>query len=143
MPRSSRLRSVFRSRGVTAIEYAFVLPVLLIFILGVIDTGRLLWTYATMYRAAEDAARCAAISAAVPSSTTCATTAATQAYAAARVWGLENYITAGNFTVANPACGMQVTATYAFDSITFSMVAPPWKTILLTATACYPFTPPT
>ncbi len=41
-----------------------MLPVLLLFLLGIIDTGRLLWTYATLYRASEAAARCAAIHAA-------------------------------------------------------------------------------
>lgn len=136
----SRRRSIVRRRGAAAIEYAIVLPVLLMFVLGIIDTGRLLWTYATISRAAEAAARCAAISAAVPTAVTCATVAATKNYAVAASWGLNVAVSA--FSVSNPACGMQVQASYAFDSIMFRMVAPPWKTIQLTATSCYPFKPP-
>jgi len=36
-------------RGAMAVEYALVLPVVLLFILGIADCGRLLWTYATLY----------------------------------------------------------------------------------------------
>ncbi|MDU6495166.1 TadE/TadG family type IV pilus assembly protein, partial [Bradyrhizobium sp.] len=34
-----------RRSGAVAIEYGFVLPVLLLFIFGIIDIGRLLWTF--------------------------------------------------------------------------------------------------
>lgn len=34
--------------GNVAIEYAFILPVMLLFTLGIMDTGRLLWTYITL-----------------------------------------------------------------------------------------------
>ncbi len=66
MVHSPRLPFIFHRRGSTAIEYAIVLPVLLMFVLGIIDAGRLLWTYVTIYRATEAAARCAAIKAAAP-----------------------------------------------------------------------------
>ena len=70
MARLPRFSFIFRRRGTAAIEYAIVLPVLLLFVLGIMDTGRLLWTYVTIYRATEAAARCAAIAAAVPTAAT-------------------------------------------------------------------------
>src|SRR5436190_10000002 len=102
---SRRFSFLLRRRGTAAIEYAIVLPVLLVFVLGTMDTGRLLWTYVTLNRATEAAARCAAISAAVPTATTCSTVALTQSYAANAAWGLT--VPASAFTVSNPACGMQ------------------------------------
>jgi len=117
-------------RGTVAIEYAFVLPVLLLLLLGIIDTGRLLWTYATIHRASEAAARCAAIKAA-----SCPTFADAQNYAVTQAWGLS--IDSSAFTVSGQACGIQVATNYVF---TFSI---PWlfgtgNTTTLTATACYP-----
>jgi hypothetical protein len=47
--------------GAVAIEYAFVLPALLLFLLGILECGRLFWSYTTLYRATEAAARCGAI----------------------------------------------------------------------------------
>ena len=139
MVHAPRFSFIFRRRGAAAIEYAVVLPVLLIFVLGIMDTGRLLWAYVTIYRATEVAARCAIIAAAVPTAVNCTTSAKTQTYAVAAAWGLT--IGAAAFTVSNPACGMQVHASYTFDSYIFSFAAPS-KTIPLTATVCYPFTPP-
>jgi Flp pilus assembly protein TadG len=43
--------------GAVAIEYAFVLPVLLLFLLGILECSRLFWTCTTLYRATEAAAR--------------------------------------------------------------------------------------
>lgn len=125
MMHAPRLPLILGRRGTVAIEYAIVLPVLWIFLLGIMDTGRLLWTYTTLYRASEAAARCAAIKA-----TRCTTFRATQGYAVTAAWALN--IDASAFTVSNPACGMQVSATYNFGFVF------PWRTITLTAIACYP-----
>ncbi len=116
---------ICRRRGTVAIEYAIVLPVFLIMLLGIMDISRLLWTYTTLYRASEAAARCAAIKAA-----SCTTFGATQAYAVTAAFGLN--IPATAFSVSHPACGMQVTATFGFGFIF------PRRTVTLTATACYP-----
>jgi uncharacterized membrane protein len=138
-----RFQFIFCRRGAAAIEYAIVLPVLLMFVLGIMDTGRLLWTYATIYRATEAAARCRAIAAAVPTAVTCTTSAQTQTHAVDAAWGLA--IDASAFTVSNPACGIQVHASYDFQ---FTI---PWfpafgesppGTTTLTATVCYPFMAP-
>jgi Flp pilus assembly protein TadG len=117
-------------RGSAAIEYALILPALLLFVIGIIDTGRLIWTYTTLSRAAEAAARCAAIN-----TTECGTQAQIQSYAATQAWGLT--INAAAFTVTTETCGIQVKGTYDF---TFAIPAftTTFGTITLNATACYP-----
>ena len=135
MAQAPKVHSISRRRGTVAIEYAIVLPVLLLFLLGIMDVGRLLWTYSTIHRASNSAARCAAIQA--PS---CATFGATQNFAAAEAWGLT--IAASAFTVSNQACGVQVIASFTFGFVIpwLSVVAPfgSSNSIPLTATACYP-----
>jgi Flp pilus assembly protein TadG len=127
-------------KGTVAIEYGLILPMLLLFTLGLMDTGRLLWTYITLSRATEAAARCGAVANA--NSTNCTSSASIQSYAAAQAWGI-NDVTSAMFTVTTPACGEQVQATYTFQFIT------PWfpsfgtapfgaPTMTLNATACYP-----
>jgi len=52
------LRPLRRDRkGSTAVEFAFIAPVLFAVILGTIDIGRYLWTLSTMQNAADEAAR--------------------------------------------------------------------------------------
>lgn len=129
----------FRSsrRGVAAIEYALLLPVLLLFVLGIIDVGRLMWTYTTLSRAVDAAARCGAINADASSPTACQNAAAIQARAVTEAWGLN--ITSSAFTVTRPSCGVQVNAVYPFVSIIPGFgTAAPWGTLTLLATACYP-----
>ena len=121
--------------GAVGIEYAFVLPILLLFVLGIMEFGRLFWTYTTIYRASEAAARCGAVNV-----TLCATAAQIEAYAVTQAFGLP--ISASAFTAASAACGMQVTASFPFTLVI------PWVTtgtpsgsfniLTLTATACYP-----
>jgi Flp pilus assembly protein TadG len=117
-----------------AIEYAFVLPVLLLFVLGIMDTGRLIWTYTTINRAAEAAARCAAVDAVL-----CGTSAATQNYAVTQAYGLT--IATSAFTPSTAACGSRVAATYTFQFIIPWLGGSPYgasNSVALNATACYP-----
>jgi Flp pilus assembly protein TadG len=121
-----------QGRGNVAIEYGLILPVLIIFTVGIMDTGRLLWSAATLNRAAEAAARCAAIN-----TTDCGTTAQIQTRAVAEAWGLT--IAASAFTITKPACGIQVAATYDFTFLTPGVGAfVPLGIQTLSATACYP-----
>ena len=70
-------------RGSAALEYGIVLPVFLMFIFGAFDCGRLIWTYATLSRAVDAAARCRAVNAA-----TCGTGSAAESYGVTQAWGL-------------------------------------------------------
>lgn len=121
-------------RGSVAVEYALLLSAILLFVFGIGDTGRLLWTYASLSHAADAAARCGAI--AGPG---CANATQTANFAATQAYGLTVPATA--FAISNPACGYQVVATYTF---TFLIPWPgssplgPSNAITLTATACYP-----
>jgi Flp pilus assembly protein TadG len=132
MLRRGIIRSTSGCRGSVALEYGLIAPLLLALVLGIIDTGRLIWTYTTLYRATEAAARCGAIN-----TTTCATAAQIKAYAVTEAWGLT--IDASAFTVAAQSCGLQVQASYAFNSIIpgFDLVAPIGLVTLQTK-ACYP-----
>jgi Flp pilus assembly protein TadG len=118
--------------GAAAIEYAIVLPVLLLLVFGIIDVGRLLWTYTTLVRAGEAAARCYAVKAAG-----CTTVDEVQNYAVSQAWGLT--VAASSFTVATSTCGAQVSASYVFGFVI------PWvsaygsaNSITLNTTACFP-----
>jgi Flp pilus assembly protein TadG len=121
--------------GAVAIEYAFVLPILLLLLLGSLECSRLFWTYMTLYWAAEAAARCGAVNA-----TICPTAALIQAYAVTQAYGLT--ISASAFTAASATCGMQATASFPFTLvipwIAAGTASGSFNIITLNPTACYP-----
>ena len=121
-------RSDSRRRGNVALEYALILPVLLMFILGIVDTGRVLWTSMTLARAVEAAARCGAVN-----KFKCGTDAQIRNEAVLEAWGLS--LSPANFTVIIDSCGKKVQGTYDF---TFIIPFVSLGTRTLTATACYP-----
>jgi Flp pilus assembly protein TadG len=111
-------------RGTAILEYALVVPVLLLFVLGIIDMGRLMWTYTFLARAVEEGARCGAINTSV-----CGTTGQIQSAAAAAVWGMT--VPPSAFSVYQEN-GVRVKANYPFNFIT-----PGLGTIKLKPSACY------
>jgi len=134
MARAKGFRLAVDIAGAVAIEYAIILPVLLIALLGVMDLGRLFWSYATIANAAETAARCFAIKAAA-----CQTATATQNYAATQAYGMA--INASSFTVTTPACGVRVAVSYAFSFVVPWFYVVPFggsNTITLSTATCYP-----
>jgi Flp pilus assembly protein TadG len=44
-------------RGIAAVEFAFVFPVMLLFLIGIIECGRIVWTNYSLQTAVEDTAR--------------------------------------------------------------------------------------
>jgi Flp pilus assembly protein TadG len=54
-------------KGSSSVEFAMVLPLLILFVLGIIDAGRLMWTYNRAEKAAQMAARYAAVTDMIPS----------------------------------------------------------------------------
>jgi Flp pilus assembly protein TadG len=119
-----RSRIISSKRGATALEYGLVLPVLMLLTLGIIDVGRLMWVYNSLFRTISAAARCASID-----SSRCSTSSQIQTYAAAGAWGMT--IPASTFKVTYPSCGVQVSANYSF---TFS--TPGIGSITLMPSAC-------
>jgi hypothetical protein len=125
------------TRGATAVEYAIVLPAFLMFVLGLMDCGRLIWTYATLSRAAESAARCWVIN-----TVTCGTGSSTETYAVTQACGLGLNAASAHtiFHATTPACGKQVVGTLSF---TFTIPwfygwAPGGNAMTMNVTACYP-----
>lgn len=128
MRRAASLASGQRERGAVAVEYGIILPVFLVLVLGLMDTGRLLWTQTSLDRAVEAAARCGVVD-----TIQCGTAAQVQQYAADQAYGLT--IDASAFTVAVQACGVNVTAEYPFDLIIPWLAVPQ---VTLHASGCYP-----
>lgn len=114
--------------GAAALEYAILLPVFLMLLLGGIDVSRALWMQVSLDRAVQAAARCASVT-----PTTCGSTAAIQAYAASQAWGVT--VASSVFSVQAQACGVRVTAAAPFQFVT-PWIAPPSGT--LRSSACYP-----
>jgi|SRR5579864_544054 len=135
MIRSAASRFKSGTLGAVAIEYAIILPVLLLFVFGIMDIGRLLWTYTTIVNASEAAARCFAIKA-----VGCTTTAQTQSYAVTQAWGLT--VDPSVFTVTTQTCGAQVSASYDFSFVIpwFSVVSSSGgsNSMTLATAACSP-----
>jgi Flp pilus assembly pilin Flp len=112
--------------GVTAIEYAMVLPVFAMLVLGVINTSQLASVTSGMHFAVQEAARCSAVNEVV-----CGNAGATEAYARGRYAG-----PAVNpaFVSTNDGCGHTVRATVVFKL----NVAIMDFDVPLSAEACYP-----
>lgn len=59
-------RFISAEAGATAAEFALVLPILLLFLFGIIDVGRLMWTLNSAEKATQMGARAAVVSNFVP-----------------------------------------------------------------------------
>jgi Flp pilus assembly protein TadG len=69
-------KQAFR-RGQALVEFALVLPIIVLLIFGVIDAGRLVFTYNAVSNASRDGARVAIVNQSAAGTTTCDTTSAT------------------------------------------------------------------
>lgn len=111
-----------------AVEFGLLLPMVLVFLIGIIEAGRLVWTQSTLDYAVSEAARCGAVDL-----NRCGSAAQIQGYAASRVAGVT--APAAAFAVATVACGIQVSV-----SLPYEFVAPalfPYS-VTIVAKACYP-----
>jgi len=122
---ASPLRKVARDcSGAVAVEFAIISIPLLFLLTGGFDLGFAMLTETRINFAVEAAARCSAISAPM-----CPSPSQTAAYGAS-IAGLPG-LDASGFLVTTAACGVNVTATYAYSG----MVLP---AITRSAGACYP-----
>src|SRR6266567_3639171 len=121
------IRALARSRsGHSAVEFAFIAPAMLMFILGIAEVGRVLWLQNALDYSVVGAARCLSNS---PS--TCASTSQAQTYAASQSGA---GFAASVFTVTTASCGNKVTASYPVTlDIPFVNLS-----ATLTSQACYP-----
>jgi Flp pilus assembly protein TadG len=132
-------RLLQQTDGTAAIEFAIVANILMLFLLGVFEFGRLYWTQSELQYAAEAAARYATVfTVNNPSATTAQIQSAVQSQAPTGVYG--NSVPASDFTVTPynpvtnaPSCGNQVTVSYPFSFVVTSLFP---SSITLSATAC-------
>jgi hypothetical protein len=116
--------------GTTAVETALLLPLMLAFLLGIEELGRLLWTQSVLQFACENAARYAIIN----------PLGNITGYAAGRVFGLNGagiqftYNAAGS--ASSPCGGPDVAAAYTFQPLVPMLV--PGLAITLKAQSCLP-----
>ena len=117
-------------RGNTAVEFALILPALVLLTLGTINLSLMMWAVSTLHYAVEDAARCGVVK-----TTICTSPATTATYAAGRYKGpLMSPVF--NSPAPNPtaACGYQVTGSATYNFVTgLANIAVP-----ISATACRP-----
>ncbi len=113
-------------RGVTAVEYAFILPVFILMIFGVIGVSQLAGAVSGMHYAVEEASRCFAVN-----KTTCGSPTEAATYAEGKYMGPN---VGALFVANNTGCGFTVsaTATYRLELAITTMDVP------LSAAACYP-----
>ncbi len=112
--------------GNAAVEFAFILPAVLGFLLGLYQGALLLWTQTALHYSVQTAAHCASIN-----TTTCGTTSQIQSYAASASGATFD---TSVFTVTTPSCGKQVAASYAM-SLLYPFTS---SSVTLTAQSCYP-----
>jgi Flp pilus assembly protein TadG len=112
--------------GSTVVELAFIAPAMLMFILGIMEVGRVLWLQNALDYSVVEAARCLS-----NSPTTCASASQAQSFAASQSGaGFDSSV----FTVTSASCGNKVTASYPV------MLDIPYVNLstTLTSQACYP-----
>jgi Flp pilus assembly protein TadG len=122
-----RLRRLARdAHGGIAVEYALILPALVLALLGGIWLGLLGLAMSSLDLAVQSAARCMAVDA-----NACATPTQTQTYAQSQYTGPD---VGAVFTASATGCGHTVSAqgTFSLD------VAPGLSDVPLNVSACYP-----
>jgi Flp pilus assembly protein TadG len=136
-----------KEEGSAVVEAAFVMPILLLFVIGSVEFGRALWTYHTMLLAVEEAGRYAMVYAASPSLLTSASCpnvttvtlancakAKADAYLAA-YGGTGISISPPSEDTSTPK-NLTITATYTFNFITPILL--PFGPISLTSQVIVP-----
>jgi Flp pilus assembly protein TadG len=130
--------------GAAMVEFAFMLPLLLVFIFGVEEYGRLFLAQSTLDRATYVAARCGAVN-----QTSCPDAGSIRTFANGQLWGIINSGSV-TFTPTVPSCpttpglstaNVVVTASYPFSfivNIPALVNAGSSTSMTLSASATYP-----
>ena len=122
----SELRCILADRrGVTALEFAFVAPLVIALQLGTIYVALMMFSVSSLEYAVQEGARCASVQTSV-----CTSTASTTTYTATKYSGLGTPV----FTPTTASCGNLVSASLSFSLKTgFDDYVVP-----LSAAACFP-----
>jgi len=114
--------------GTTLAEFAMLMPLFFVLVIGIVQVGQMLWTQAALQHAVEMAARCATVNA-----TSCGTSANIQSFATTQAYGMSfpNSV----FSASTPSCGNEVSASYTY---VFQTAVLPLTQVVLTAQSCFP-----
>lgn len=121
-------RLVADRKGGALVEYALLLPLFLLLVVGIAQLGQVLWIQAALQHAVDMAARCASVN-----TVSCATPAQIEAYAATQAYGVT--VPGDTFTASAQPCGNQVVAAFDYSVQTGLL---PYGSVSLGARACYP-----
>ena len=127
----SRIRAFGRSNsGSTAVEFAFVAPLLLLLLFSIVEFGRGWWAKSSLQYAAERAARFAVVcGGGCPGDATIATYAINQVY--------DQTVAQGTFTVSHPTANQTcVNYTYSFAPWFMGDLAIVESTLSFQGTSC-------
>lgn len=83
-------------RGQSLVEFALILPIFLLLIMGIVDAGRLIFTYNTVANAARQGARIAIVNQSTTGTNTCDTASAT-------AWSVGCAVVSGSILNLDPA----------------------------------------
>lgn len=115
-------------RGAAALEFALIVPAFVLLCVGLMETGRVLWTQNSLLRAVQAAARCGAVD-----RIRCPTPESVRNFAAAQALELDAPSTA--FTADVTACGSRVTAALPYAPLSTIV---PALAMTIRAEACFP-----
>lgn len=126
-------------RGATLIEFAIVAPVFILMLIGLIETGRFLWSQHVLKDVAYATVRCMSVS------SDCASSQARLSYAVNRASSLGLAVKSENVTISeNIACKGLSNANKVAISIPYSSAIKgfvPGAPTTLSAEACFPMLP--
>ena len=121
-----RLRDIVADRrGVTALEFAAVAPLVITLQLGTIYLSLMMFSVSALEYAVQEGARCASVQTSI-----CTSAASTQIYTATKYSGLGTPV----FTPTTASCGNLVSASLSFSLKTGFDI----YTVPLSAVACFP-----
>ncbi|HUZ73014.1 MAG TPA: TadE/TadG family type IV pilus assembly protein [Stellaceae bacterium] len=119
--------------GVTAIEFALLLPFFVLLLMGIIEFGQALFLQLALQHAVTEAARCASVSSQSGGTPDCSTASNVASFAVTEAYGLSP--AASVFSETTPAGFHCVKASYPYS---FTLPLGPAFALTLTASSCYP-----
>ena len=143
-----RGRMLLGRRGVSAVEFALIAPVMLLMGLGTLEYGRLAWTQEALQAAAVSGARCIGVLASGCAAANAYNAANSKAFVVSEAGGWNVTLTTAAVTVSRAAtCGgvadfASVTIAYKFETVLPLLVTSLANGINLSVSACYPITRP-
>ena len=133
-------------RGVSAVEFAILAPIVLLMGLGTLEYGRLAWTQQALQAAAVSGARCIGVLASGCASGGAYSATNAQNFVVSEASGWNITLTADKVTVSRTAsCGTvngfaSVTIAYTFQTVLPLIITSLQNGINLSVSACYPNT---